>query len=215
MSDAQDDELTAIPVDDPLRRGAGRVVEPPVDPQLELLPTNLMDWEDFERLLLDLGRHELGLRSLSYFGKRGQAQMGLDVVGANAYGKSEGIQSKRRQEFAVSDLDKAVAKFTRSSVPFTLVRLVIGVSARVDDRDVVARKLVLNEQHHPLDIDIWDQSRISEMLRDKPEIVIKYFGRHNINGFDALIGALDNGIGSSGLFESLFESLQLYLTNMF
>ena len=37
----------------------------------------------------------------------------------------------------------------------------------------------------------------------------------NINSFDALIGALDNGIGSSGLFESLFESLQLYLTNMF
>jgi len=37
----------------------------------------------------------------------------------------------------------------------------------------------------------------------------------NINSFDALIGALDNGIGSSGLFESLFESLELYLTNMF
>ena len=37
----------------------------------------------------------------------------------------------------------------------------------------------------------------------------------NINGFDALIGALENGIGSSGLFESLFESLQLYLTNTF
>jgi PE-PPE domain len=37
----------------------------------------------------------------------------------------------------------------------------------------------------------------------------------NINSFDALIGALDNGIGSSGLFESLFESLQLFLTNMF
>ena len=37
----------------------------------------------------------------------------------------------------------------------------------------------------------------------------------NINSFDAFIGALDNGIGSSGLFESLFESLQLYLTNTF
>jgi hypothetical protein len=37
----------------------------------------------------------------------------------------------------------------------------------------------------------------------------------NINGFDAFFGALDNGIGSSGLFESLWESLQLYLTNMF
>jgi PE-PPE domain len=37
----------------------------------------------------------------------------------------------------------------------------------------------------------------------------------NIDGFDAFIGALDNGIGSSGLFESLFQSLELYLTNMF
>src|ERR1700723_2338326 len=37
----------------------------------------------------------------------------------------------------------------------------------------------------------------------------------NINSFDAFIGALDNGIGSSGLFESLFESLQLFLTNTF
>jgi hypothetical protein len=183
MPETQDDELSAIPVDDPLRRGVGRVVEPPVDPQLELLPTNLMDWEDFERLLLDLGRHELGLRSLSYFGKRGQAQKGLDVVGVNAYGKSEGIQSKRKQEFTVSDLDKAVEKFTQSTVPFSIVRLVIGVSARVDDRDVVERKLVLNEQHHPMEIDIWDQSRISEMLRDKPEIVIKYFGRQAAQSF--------------------------------
>ena len=134
------DELRAILVDDPIRQRAGNIVEPPVEPQLESLPTNLMDWEDFERLLLDLGRHELGLRSLSYFGKRGQAQKGLDVVGANAHGKTEGIQSKRYQEFTVADLDSAVEKYTRSTVPFTLVRLVVGVSAKVDDRAVVERK---------------------------------------------------------------------------
>jgi hypothetical protein len=38
---------------------------------------------------------------------------------------------------------------------------------------------------------------------------------NNINSFDALIGAIDNGVASSGLLESLFESLQLFLTNMF
>jgi hypothetical protein len=38
---------------------------------------------------------------------------------------------------------------------------------------------------------------------------------NDINSFDALIGAIDNGAGSSGFFESLFESLQLFLTNMF
>ena len=37
----------------------------------------------------------------------------------------------------------------------------------------------------------------------------------NINSFDALIGAIDNGVASSGFFESLFESLQLFLTNTF
>src|SRR6478609_5626548 len=148
MPETPDIELRAIPVDDPVRESASRVVEPPLDPQLELLPTNLMDWEDFERLLLDLGRHELGLRSMSFFGKRGQAQKGLDVIGANAYGKTEGIQSKRYQEFTVADLDSAVDKYTRSTVPFTLARLVVGVSAKVDDRAVGERKAVLNEQHH-------------------------------------------------------------------
>lgn len=176
VSDEQDEELSAISIDDPIRQGPAKVTEPPVDPQLELLPTDAMDWEDFERLLLDLGRHELGLRSLSYFGKRGQAQKGLDVVGTNAHGTAEGIQSKRYQQFTVADLNKAVDKYTQSTVPFTLVRLVIGVGSKADDRAVVERKTALNEQHHPFEIDIWDQARISEMLRDKPEIVIKYFG---------------------------------------
>ena len=37
----------------------------------------------------------------------------------------------------------------------------------------------------------------------------------NINNADAWIGALEHGIGSSGLFESLFQSLELYFTNTF
>jgi hypothetical protein len=37
----------------------------------------------------------------------------------------------------------------------------------------------------------------------------------NINNFDAWIGAIDHGVASSGLFESVFDSLQLYFTNMF
>jgi hypothetical protein len=38
---------------------------------------------------------------------------------------------------------------------------------------------------------------------------------NDINSFDALIGAIDNGAGSSGFFESVWDSLQLFLTNMF
>ena len=32
------DEMRAIPVDNPVRKSAAKVVEPPVDPQLEVLP---------------------------------------------------------------------------------------------------------------------------------------------------------------------------------
>ena len=37
----------------------------------------------------------------------------------------------------------------------------------------------------------------------------------NINNFDAWIDAIGHGVASSGLLESVFDSLQLYLTNMF
>src|SRR5271156_4743119 len=37
----------------------------------------------------------------------------------------------------------------------------------------------------------------------------------NINNADAWIGAIDHGVANSGLLESVFQSLELYLTNMF
>jgi PE-PPE domain len=37
----------------------------------------------------------------------------------------------------------------------------------------------------------------------------------NINNVDAWIGAMDNGVASSGLLESLFDSVQLYVSDMF
>jgi hypothetical protein len=37
----------------------------------------------------------------------------------------------------------------------------------------------------------------------------------HINNFDAWIGAIDHGVFSSGLFESVFDSLELYFGNIF
>jgi hypothetical protein len=107
---------------------------------------------------------------------------------------SEGIQSKRCQQFAVADLGTAVDKYTQSAVPFRLVRFVVCVSTKVDDRAVVERKSVLNEQHHPFEIEIWDQSRISEMLRDKLAVVAEGQGRGLVGQFGELVfGVVDMG----------------------
>jgi hypothetical protein len=171
-----DNELCTIQIDDPILGAVAKVVEPPVDPQLDRLPTDGLHWQDFERLLLDLGKEVLALGSLRYYGTRGQAQKGLDVVGTNPEGKVEGIQAKQVQRFKVADLNAAVEKYTKSTLPFDLVRFVIGVSTMVTDREVTDRLIELQQEHDPLAIDIWDQTQISEMLRDKPHIVIKYFG---------------------------------------
>jgi hypothetical protein len=174
--ETSDNDLHAIQIDDPILGPVEEVVEPPVDSQLDVLPTNLLRWEDFERLLLDLGKAELALRSLQYYGARGQAQKGLDVVGINPERNTEGIQAKQVQSFTVADFDAAVKKFTSSTVPFELVRFVVGVSTPVRDRNVADRLIALNNEHGPLEIEIWDQSKVTDMLRGKPDLVIKYFG---------------------------------------
>ena len=168
-------ELHPIPIHDPIAGEVGRVVEPS-EVDLTALPSDQMDWQDFERLLLDLAREELALDSLSFLGRRGQDPTSLDVLGANAAGKWEALRARRYPVFTVADLDDAVDRYARPTSPFRLARLIIAVDSTVDDAAVDERAATLNDTHRPMDIVIWDQQRISAMLRTKPDIVVKYFG---------------------------------------
>jgi hypothetical protein len=176
-------ELVAITPDDSRLRGPVQVTPTPVDPKLQHLPTDQMRWEDFERLLLRTAREVRGLRSLSLFGKLGQAQDGLDVVGISPRNTNEGLQGKRYQAFSVADLDAAVAKFTEGSVPFELEYFFVGTACAAQDREIVERLLVLNELHSPLKIELWDRARLSEMLRSHPDIVVEFFGTSTAERF--------------------------------
>lgn len=168
-------ELHPIPIHDPIVGEVGRVVEPS-EVDLTVLPSNLMDWQDFERLLLDLARDELALESLHFLGSQDRDPTSLDVLGTNPDGTWEALQAKRYSTFTVADLDDAVDRYARPSSPFRLARLIIAVDSTVDDAAVDEHVVTLNHTHRPMDIAIWDQQRISEMLRTKPDIVAKYFG---------------------------------------
>lgn len=172
---AADNKLHPIQIDDPILGPVDEIVSPPVESQLDVLPTDAMRWEDFERLLLDLGKAELGLRALQFYGSRGQAQKGLDVIGMNPEQAVEGIQAKQVQRFTVGTLNAAVRKYTSSNAPFQLTRFVVGVGRQVRQREIADRLIALNKEHKPLEIEIWDQSKITDMLRTRPELVIKYF----------------------------------------
>lgn len=152
------------------------VTDAPLDPQLSVLPTNLMDWRDFEKLLLRIAHETRGLRSLVMYGRQGQAQDGLDVVGINAATEVEGIQAKRVKNFRKADLESAVSKYISGSRPVEVTYLAIGVASAVEDTKVADRLIELNVEHQPLEIEIWDQRHISALLRKRPDIVREFFG---------------------------------------
>lgn len=162
-----DEELLAPP---------NEVTHALVDPLLGLLPTNEMSWPSFERLLKRVAREVEGLRAVQQYGVPGQAQDGIDIVGINPAGENEGVQGKRYQTFTVGDLDKAIGKYLGGSLPFVICRLAVGVSCHANDRKVVNRVIQLNQQHAEVDLEIWDQERLSEMLRNRPDIVREFFG---------------------------------------
>lgn len=180
-----DGPLTSLPDDDGRLSPPLRLTPALVDPQLRLLPTQEMDWPDFERLLLRVAREVRGLRAVSLFGTSGQAQDGLDVIGLNAAGEPEGVQGKKYQRFTATNVDAAVTKYVDGSLPFPVRHLAIGVSCEAHERAVVERLIALNRQHEAVTIELWDRQRLSEMLRDRPDIVIEFFGQATADSFCA------------------------------
>lgn len=176
-------DLVSVDDDDPRLGPPSRITEVPVDPQLRLLPTHEMEWPDFERLLLRVAREVRGLRAMSLFGVSGQAQDGLDAVGLNAWGHAEGVQGKRYTSFDVADLDAAAAKFTAGSLPFRIQRLFVGVASSAHARALVERVLEINRQLAPLELELWDRDRLSELLRKRPEVVLEFFGAVTATSF--------------------------------
>lgn len=156
-----------------------------MNPQLRLLPTHEMEWPDFERLLLRVAREVRGLRAVSLFGNSGQAQDGLDVVSINSSGDHEGVQGKKYQRFTVGDLDAAVAKFVDGTLPFIVRHLAVGVSCEAHERTIVERLMALNKEHADVAVELWDRQRLSEMLRNRPDIVIEFFGASTAESFCA------------------------------
>ncbi|MEV4816161.1 hypothetical protein [Micromonospora tulbaghiae] len=163
-----------------------------VDPALPLLPTHEMDPGPFEQLLRTVGEEVEGLRRVQTYGDGGQAQYGLDLVGSTVTGEAVGIQGKRYQKFTLSDLNKAVKKYTdaakakragHSNHGFIVERLIIGVSCLAQETKVVEKLRDFNKAHAPLQIELWDRRRLSDMLRPRPDIVRSFFGEATASSF--------------------------------
>jgi hypothetical protein len=161
------DSLLAAPVQQP---------PPLVDPRPALLNTHEMTWVEFERLVVEIARNVDGLRHVGRWGGPGQAQHGLDVVGQQADDSWAGYQAKQVEHFNERALSKAVQKFATDRRPLGIKRLVVCTSIEATRHQLREKLAELIRGYPELDLQLYDRETISAKLRDRPDIVSRFFG---------------------------------------
>lgn len=169
-------DLPKLPDDDALWSPPDVLPPPLADPAPALLNTHEMEWDYFERLVLAMARSLDGASDVRMYGRRGQAQHGLDVIAFFSDRGPTAYQAKRWQAFRAGDLTSAVEVYGGGRRPFNAERLVIAVASEVRDRATLDTLAGLRSQYPNLEIELWDRQTISDRLRDRPEIVRVFFG---------------------------------------
>lgn len=146
-----------------------RHLKPPVLSRPELLPLKQLDWSAFEAFcceLLNLCRPAL---TFSNYGKRGDAQQGIDLLGKGENGTCWVAQCKQVDDFTAKHAEKAVKAMTFKADQYLLL---ISDEARANVRKVI---------HAEPNWELWDVRDISRRVRDLPQhkskrLVEQYFG---------------------------------------
>ena len=182
-------------------------VLPPVDTRHQLLPLSGLAWENFERLclrLLALDVETVHVSTMSrsmetttpatgMYGRRGQAQAGIDVYARDGLilGDSPparryvSLQARRIQSVTEGTLRASVEEFlngrwaevSRKFVYATSVALISTELAHEIDR--LASRLL----ERSIEFEVWDQEAISTRLKARPELVDDFFGRQWTESF--------------------------------
>lgn len=185
MADTDVTEWIAVGEDDPLWRSptGDELPLPLATPLPPLLNTHEMGWEQFERLVAAMARELDGAFNVRRYGRPGQAQHGLDIVGFFTGRLPTVYQAKDWQHFGASDLEEAVLRYSGGRRPFGADRLIVAVGSEVRDTAVDGRLHELQQGHPDLIIGLWDRGEISERLRSQPRLVRRFFGEATARNF--------------------------------
>jgi hypothetical protein len=183
-----------------------------------LLHTQELSWEALEHLVVEIAVQYEHAREARPFGRRGQAQGGIDVVAFFGADSAVVYQAKRYKTFTAADLDRAVDTYATGSRPFGAQRLVVVTTADVQDTQIDLELVRLREQHHGLQIDLWGRQQLSDMLFRLPSLVSRFFGEETMRQFCrplAMPGAEDPSVAAvtSVEVQEYLGQLTAYLTD--
>jgi len=163
------------PLDTSLTEPVTDSVMPPATAVPDLLPFSQRTAQDFERICVVVAREVDGLRDVRLYGVPGQRQDGLDLVGWDADNKAVVYQARRWVAFSDLDLRSAVNDYVSRGRAFSAKRFVVCVAASARRTEIID-ELARQRNIRDFGVDLYDQERLSEMLRLRPDLVRRLFG---------------------------------------
>ena len=179
----------------------------PIQTNDQLLPIESLAWEDFERLCLRLLEIESDalhvseveqdeaetMRSAGLYGRRGQAQFGIDVYARDrvVLGKPLPrrryvcLQSRRIKSIGKAQLKNSVDAFLNGRWADASRKFIYATSASTLSTEIVDEIESLFAQLVPqsIEFEVWGRESISDRLKDHPKLVDDFFGRDWVKAF--------------------------------
>lgn len=183
MPEPPDNSAAALPSDDDatyLREPPdSQPIPPTAVTSLQILPFAALTPGNMERLCLRLVETiEDDVEYASPYGVSGQAQDGIDILARRHDGTYRLVQSRRIQQVTAAGLRSAVTdflqgKWAKKAKSFVYATSASAADAKVQDEiDKQADRL----QTKDMGLDVWDDDRLSRMLKEHPDIVSDFFG---------------------------------------
>lgn len=199
----------------PASAGLGR---PPTRPQLATLPFHELDWPNFERLCYRLAKRYGDIeRWAALFGRPGQSQDGIDIYARPTDSERFSCwQVKRHRRLTKTNLKAAIAEFEAGEWMAKSDEFIICSAAPIQDttlqREIEAQTIRLRDKK--LKLTVLGAQELSDELKNKPGLVLDFFGRHWSRAFCA---SDDEGVATrldaADVATLRIELHQLYMAN--
>ncbi|HHG3078923.1 TPA: hypothetical protein ACPVXB_004315 [Vibrio parahaemolyticus] len=161
-------------------------IEPPVQSKIQDLPFDQLTWDNFERLTLRYIESSGKLEHCHMYGKRGQAQEGIDLFVRHGTDKLYTVyQCKRYKEYSVTNLKDAVTTFSKGAWVDKTRHFYICISCDAAERklsdEIETQAKILKQKG--IDLFVLDKAKFSNKLKLHPNIVYDFFGKEWVRLF--------------------------------
>jgi len=134
--------------------------------------------DDFDSLVRQIAERKFGVDATRY-GRKGQAQHGVDITLTDAQRRLIAIQSKHTQALSAAMMDEEIAKLLGSTnskssgFPAQVDEFIFATSAPRDTSQT-DHALVLTKRHSPMRVTVWAWDHLNDLLNTMPSLAAIY-----------------------------------------